>query len=46
VRVPGEQALARKRTALAHGVVPYQGVIDALRPVAERFGVPMPQVLE
>jgi L-lactate dehydrogenase len=45
VRVPGENALARKRAALASGVVPYPGVIDALRPVAERFGVPMPQVL-
>ena len=45
VRVPGEHALARKRMALAQGVVPYPGVLDALRPVAEKFGVPMPQVL-
>ena len=42
VRVPGEHALARKRMALTNGVVPYPGVIDALRPAAERFGVPMP----
>lgn len=46
VRVPGEHALARKRLALAQGVVPYPGVIDALRPVAERFGVPVPQPLD
>ena len=45
VRVPGEHALDRKRAALAHGVVLYPGVIDALRPAAERFGVPMPQAL-
>jgi LDH2 family malate/lactate/ureidoglycolate dehydrogenase len=45
VRVPGEHALASKRRALAQGVVPYPGVLDALRPVAEKFGVPMPQVL-
>ena len=45
VRVPGEHALARKRDALAHGVVPHPGVVDALQPSAERFGVPMPQVL-
>ena len=45
VRVPGDNALARKRLALAHGVVPHPWVIDALRPAAERFGVPMPQVL-
>ncbi len=45
VRVPGEHALARKRAALAQGVVPYPGVIEALRPAADRSGVPMPQVL-
>jgi L-lactate dehydrogenase len=45
VRVPGENALARKRSALAHGVVLYQGVLDALRPAAEEFGVAMPEAL-
>lgn len=45
VRVPGEHALASKRMALAQGMVPYPGVLDALRPVAEKFGVPMPKVL-
>lgn len=45
VRVPGENAFARKRNALAHGVELYPGVVDALRPWAEQFGVPMPQAL-
>lgn len=45
VRVPGEHALARTRAALADGVVMYPGIIDALRPFAERFGVPAPQAL-
>lgn len=43
VRLPGEQALARKRDALARGVVMYPGIMDALRPFAERFGVAMPE---
>lgn len=43
VRIPGENALARKRDALARGVVPYPGVVDALRPLAEQFKVPMPR---
>lgn len=42
VRLPGEQALARKRDALALGIVMYPGIMDALKPFAERFGVPMP----
>lgn len=45
VRVPGERALARRRDALARGVAPYPGVIDALRPSAERLGVLMPETL-
>ncbi|MSR19706.1 MAG: Ldh family oxidoreductase [Gemmatimonadetes bacterium] len=45
VRVPGESALARRRDALARGVAPYPGVIDALRPSAERLGVLMPGTL-
>jgi L-lactate dehydrogenase len=40
--VPGENALTRRRDAEARGVVPYPGVIDALRPVAEKLGVAMP----
>ena len=43
VRVPGEGALARKRTAMAAGVEMYPGVLEALRPWAERFGVAMPE---
>ncbi|MBI2186878.1 MAG: Ldh family oxidoreductase [Acidobacteria bacterium] len=42
VRLPGEQALARKREALARGVVMYPGIMDALKPFAERFGIEMP----
>lgn len=42
VRLPGEGALARKRAALAGGVDMYPGVLDALRPWAERFGVAPP----
>ena len=42
VRLPGEQALARRRDALARGVVMYPGIMDALRPFAEQFGIPMP----
>jgi L-lactate dehydrogenase len=45
VRLPGEQALARTRDALAHGVAMYPGIMDALRPFAERFGIPMPAAL-
>jgi len=45
VRLPGENALASKRAALAHGVTLYPGVLDALRPCAERFGVTMPAAL-
>jgi L-lactate dehydrogenase len=46
VRIPGEDALQKKRRALAHGVVPYPGVIEALRPWAERLAVPMPNARE
>jgi L-lactate dehydrogenase len=42
VRIPGGEALEKKRRALADGIVPYPGVIEALRPWAERFAVPMP----
>jgi LDH2 family malate/lactate/ureidoglycolate dehydrogenase len=45
VRVPGENALSRKRSALADGVVLYPGVLEALHPFAEQSGVDMPQAL-
>jgi L-lactate dehydrogenase len=43
VRLPGDQALARKRAALADGVVLHPGVLDALKPWAEKFGVAVPE---
>jgi LDH2 family malate/lactate/ureidoglycolate dehydrogenase len=44
VRLPGEQGLARKREALAHGVALHPGILEALQPWAERLkvGVPVP----
>ena len=45
VRVPGESALAKRREAIERGVAPYPGVVDALRPWADKFGVPMPETL-
>ena len=43
VRVPGENAMARRRAALAGGVEMYPGIIDALKPFAEKFGVAVPR---
>jgi LDH2 family malate/lactate/ureidoglycolate dehydrogenase len=43
VRLPGQQGLARKREALAKGVPLYPGIIDALKPWAEKFGVSLPK---
>ena len=45
VRLPGQRGLERKRQALADGVVLYPGVLDALRPFAERSGVEPPRPL-
>jgi len=45
VRLPGEQALARRRQALERGVGLYPGIMDALKPFAERFGVERPNPL-
>jgi L-lactate dehydrogenase len=45
VRLPGESAAARKRDALKRGVELYPGILDALRPAAEKLGVPVPQPL-
>ncbi len=42
VRLPGERALARKRQALANGLVLHPGIMDGLRPRAERLGVTPP----
>ena len=43
VRVPGENAMTRRRAALADGVEMYPGIIDALKPFADKYGVPLPQ---
>lgn len=43
VRLPGERALARKRTQLRDGVELLPGIMDKLAPHAERLGVAPPQ---
>jgi LDH2 family malate/lactate/ureidoglycolate dehydrogenase len=43
VRLPGEQALASKRRALAEGVGLYPGIMEALRVWGERLGVALPR---
>jgi LDH2 family malate/lactate/ureidoglycolate dehydrogenase len=45
VRVPGEKALALRRTALASGVELYPGLGTDLRAWADRLGVPVPEGL-
>jgi LDH2 family malate/lactate/ureidoglycolate dehydrogenase len=42
VRLPGERAQARKRLALAQGLALHPGIMLALAPWAERFGLPAP----
>lgn len=42
VRLPGENGLARKRKALEDGVVLFPGIMDSLKPHAERLGVALP----
>ena len=43
VRVPGQRALSRRRTAMAQGLELYPGILDAMRSWAERFDVAIPQ---
>ena len=43
VRLPGQQALARKRQALQAGVQLHPGIMDALCAAAGRLGVTMPE---
>ena len=43
VRVPGDQALARKRAALVDGVPLFPSIVPALTPWAERFDVRLPE---
>ncbi|MBK81965.1 MAG: lactate dehydrogenase [Gammaproteobacteria bacterium] len=45
VRVPGESAWRRRGQALAQGLAPYQGVMAAMAPWAERLGVEMPRAV-
>ncbi len=45
VRLPGQQGLARKRRALAEGVAPHSGIMDALLPWAGKLGVKPPPCL-
>ncbi|HVU32565.1 MAG TPA: Ldh family oxidoreductase [Opitutaceae bacterium] len=42
VRLPGEAGLRRREAQLAEGVELYPGILDAIRPWAEKFGVPVP----
>jgi L-lactate dehydrogenase len=42
VRLPGENGLARKRKALEEGVVLFPGIMESLKPHAERLGVALP----
>jgi LDH2 family malate/lactate/ureidoglycolate dehydrogenase len=39
VRLPGQRGLASKREALREGVLLYPGILEALAPFGERFGV-------
>jgi L-lactate dehydrogenase len=45
VRVPGERAWARRQAGLAGGVALYPGVLEALRPWADRWRLGMPEPL-
>ena len=42
VRLPGERGLAHKRRANAKGLSLYPGILDALQPYAEKFGIALP----
>jgi LDH2 family malate/lactate/ureidoglycolate dehydrogenase len=42
VRLPGEQGLARKHTALDKGIPLHPGILDALKPWAERREIKLP----
>ena len=45
VRLPGEAALARRRRQIREGVDLHEGILPALAPWAERFGVALPQAI-
>ena len=46
VRVPGQRGLDRKREALKNGVELYPAIMAALAPLAEKFGIALPQPVE
>jgi L-lactate dehydrogenase len=43
VRLPGEAALARRRRQIREGIDLHEGILPALTPWAERFGVALPE---
>ena len=45
VRLPGEAALARRRRQIREGVDLHEGILPALAPWAERFGIAQPQAI-
>ena len=45
VRVPGENAMARRRDALANGVVLSEAIVSALKARAEKAGLALPAAL-
>jgi LDH2 family malate/lactate/ureidoglycolate dehydrogenase len=45
VRLPGERGLERKRRALSEGVELYPGIMAAITPFADKFGVKPPSPL-
>jgi LDH2 family malate/lactate/ureidoglycolate dehydrogenase len=45
VRLPGEGALARRRRQIREGVQLHENILPALKPWAERFGIPLPKSL-
>lgn len=46
VRLPGQRGLERKRRALVEGVGIYPGILEALAPFANKFGVKPPSPLD
>ena len=43
IRVPGDNAMRRKRTALSEGVELHAGILENLRPIAGELGVSLPK---
>ncbi len=45
VRLPGDRGLTRKRRALTEGVTLYPGIMAALAPIGEKFGIVPPHAV-